>query len=315
MALALAVVITVVLVRPDNNGNGPSNGNGNGSDSEFASANDTGPITIITEDPTCDAWNNIARGYADTTKSINWENRDFNVAATSWTPEQRAMYEGMAEALTRAADQTVNLLKVTPNRAVRLLYEQVVAYARTFIERIPNYVAEDDDTLAVFNAAAASLTNICGAITSRRAQAIAPLVVEVPGPTGVAQPDPPGAPTKLLVDSNPVCSDWESLTAEFDGNAEQWNAIDKDISAKDWTPEQRSVNDAFARILSESADKVERVGRESGDPRFEDLAVLEAQYRRALAIALPNYAPKDVYLALAGVNLNRMIVWACKAAS
>lgn len=315
LAIALAVVITVVLVRPDNGENGPANAGSNGSGSEFASANDTGPVSIITEEPTCDAWNNIARVYTDAGKSINWDDRDSSIPATSWTPEQRAMYESMRKALTRAADQTANLVTATPNRTVRMLYEQFVAYGRAFAERIPNYTVEDDDTMSIVNAATASLSNICGAIVSRAAQAVAPLVPIVSGPTDVAEPDRVGTPTKLLAESNSVCSDWDSLTAKFDHGAEQWNQSDKSIPTRDWTPEQRAVNEAFARILLENADEVERLGRRSGDPRFEDLAVLEAQYRRGLSISLANYTSKDLYLALTGINLSRLIFWACKVAS
>ena len=122
------------------------------------------------------------------------------------------MYESMKKTLAQAADQTVNLVKATPNRTVRMLYEQFVAYARAFAERIPTYAAEDDDYMSVVNAATASLTNICGAITSRAAQAVAPLVPVVSGPTDVALPDQLGEPTKLLLESNAVCDDWESLT-------------------------------------------------------------------------------------------------------
>lgn len=315
LAIALAVVITVVLVRPDNGGNGPANAGINGSDSEFASANDTGPISIITEEPTCDAWNTIANGYAGTAKSVNWSGRESNIPATSWTPEQRATYESMGKALAQAADQAVNLTKATPHRVVRLLYEQFIAYSRAFVERIPDYVVEDDDLMSASNGAGGALTNICGAITYRSAQAVAPLVSAAPAPTNIAQPNKLGAPTKLLTERNPVCSDWESQSTEFDAQAAAWNAIDKSIPAKDWTPEQKSISDSFAPTLSARADEIERVGRKSNDPRFEDLAILGAQYRRGLAISISDYTSKDLYLALSAVNLNRLVFWACKAAS
>lgn len=315
LAIALAVVITVVLVRPDSGGNGPANAGSSGADSEFASANDTGPVAIITEDPTCDAWNTIANGYAGTAKSIDWSGRDRSVPATAWTPDQRAVYESMAKALTQAADQAVNLAKATPHRAIRLLYEQFTAYARAFVGRIPTYVVEDDDLMSASNGASGALTNICGAITFRSAQAVAPLVSDVPAATNTAPLDNLGAPTRLLEERNSACGDWEALTTKFDAEADAWNAINKSISAKDWTPEQKSISEAFAPALASSADEVERVGRESNNPRFEDLAVLGAQYRRALAISLPNYTSKDVYLALSAVNLNRLVLWACKAAS
>ncbi len=51
--IAVTVVITVLVVGKDSGGGeSPTPTNGNGSD--FASANDKGPVGIITEDPTCD---------------------------------------------------------------------------------------------------------------------------------------------------------------------------------------------------------------------------------------------------------------------
>ena len=57
--IAVTVVITVLVVgKNSGGGESPTPTNGNGSD--FASANDKGPVGIITEDPTCDAWQRIA---------------------------------------------------------------------------------------------------------------------------------------------------------------------------------------------------------------------------------------------------------------
>lgn len=315
LAIALAVVITVVLVRPDNGGNGPANAGSNGSGSEFASANDTGPVSIITEEPTCDAWNAIAREYTGTAESIKWDERDRTVSATSWTPEQRATYESMRKALTQAADQTVNLTKATPHRTVRVVYEQFIAYARTFAERISTYTVDDNDLMTAINGASAALTNICAAITYRSAQAVAPRMSAVSGPTDVAPPAEADAPTRLLVEPNPVCSDWESMTNKFDSDSDPWNAIDKSIPSTDWTPEQKSITEAVIPVMTANADEMEHLGRKSGNPQFEDLAVFAAQYRRALVISLPSYTTKDVYLALSAVNLNRLAFGACKVAS
>lgn len=315
LAIALAVVITVVLVRPDNSENGPTTAGSSGADAEFASANDTGPVTIITEEPTCDAWNAIAREYTGTAESIKWDDRNRTVSATSWTAEQRATYEDMKKALTKAADQTVNLTKATPHRTMRVVYEQFIAYARTFAERIPTYTVEDNDLMTAVNGSSAALTNICGAITYRSAQAVAPRMSAVSEPTGVARPEEAGAPTRLLVEPNPVCTDWESMTNKFDSDSNAWNAIDKSVPAEDWTPEQESITEAVIPVMAANADELEHLGRKSGNPRFEDLAVLAAQYRRALVVSLPSYTTKDVYLALSAVNLNRLVFGACKAAS
>lgn len=144
LAIALAVVITVLVVRPDGESRSADGGSGT-TDSEFASANDTGPVSIITEDPTCDAWNTVAGRFAQSVDEVGWEDRDPELPATSWTPEQRDMYKSVGEAMTRAADQATNLAMQTTHRVMRELYEQFIAYTRAFVGRIPDYVAKDDD--------------------------------------------------------------------------------------------------------------------------------------------------------------------------
>ncbi|WP_135451385.1 hypothetical protein [Mycobacterium sp. DL99] len=315
LAIALAVVITVLVVKPDSGGNGPSNAGPEGSKSVFASADDTGPAGIITDDPTCDAWNSIANEYASAAKSVNWDDRDFNIPASSWTSEQRGMYESVGKAMTEAGDQTANLVKKTPHRVMRALYGQFIAYTRAFVERIQSYTADDDNLVAASNGAGSGLVNICAAIRYRSAQAVAPLVEAVPGPTKVAAPQEASAPARFLAESNPTCSDWDALVSKFDDDTKSWRSIDKNIPAKEWSPEQKSVNDAVAPIMTASADEIERLGRQSGNPELEDIAILAAQYRRAFVIALPGYTAADAYLELTATNLVRLVNWACKSPS
>ncbi len=52
----------------------------------------------------------------------------------------------------RAADQTVQLVKLTPHRAVRELYEQFIAYARAYIAAIPTYTASDNHLVGAVGA-------------------------------------------------------------------------------------------------------------------------------------------------------------------
>ena len=97
--IAVTVVITVLVVgKNSGGGESPTPTNGNGSD--FASANDKGPVGIITEDPTCDAWRRIAREYSVESKAVKWEDRDQIVASDAWTAEQRRMYETVGKAMS-----------------------------------------------------------------------------------------------------------------------------------------------------------------------------------------------------------------------
>ena len=140
--IAVTVVITVLVVGKDSGGESPTPTNGNSSD--IASANDKGPVGIITEDPTCDAWGRVAREYSSATKAVNWGNRDQSIPASAWTPDQRAMYEAAGKAMTSAADETIKLVKSTPSsrhaRTLRTIYR---LWTMHLLTPIPTYTAQD----------------------------------------------------------------------------------------------------------------------------------------------------------------------------
>jgi hypothetical protein len=67
--------------------------------------------------------------------------------------------------------------------------------------------------------------------------------------------------------------------------------------------------------MSSNADALEDMGRRSGNPIFEDFAVLAAQYRRAYAKALPTYTKIDSLLGRSASFLVKSIVFACKSSA
>jgi hypothetical protein len=315
LAIALAVVITVLVTRPSgggSDGNGPTAQNGN---SDFASANDTGPVNIITEDPTCAAWGKISRNLRDREDSVRWGERDFSISATNWTPEQRKMYETVSDAMSQAAGQSLILMKQTPHRAMRELYGQLIAYANLFGSRLTSYVAKDDNLAVQVDTLASTLSAVCDAVGYEAATAIAPLV---------SNEEPPTRPVKIPEDSEPAifltapapssCGEWRSLITRYSDETAAWRAIDLNLKAAQWTPEQRAVVDGVMPAMEANADELERVGRQSGNPLFEDFAVLAAQYRRSFVKALPSYSTADSYLGASATQLVRTIDWACKAA-
>ena len=99
--IAVTVVITVLVVGKDSGGGeSPTPTNGNGSD--FASANDKGPVGIITEDPTCDAWGRVAREYsAKNQKAVGTgSSRDQSLPASAWELlSSAAMYDTVGKAI------------------------------------------------------------------------------------------------------------------------------------------------------------------------------------------------------------------------
>ncbi|WP_235718571.1 hypothetical protein, partial [Mycolicibacterium goodii] len=310
LAIALTAVVTVLVVRPVSEKGATEVSSS--PKSEFVSAADTGPVSIIIDDPTCDAWNAIAGEYSRAVDAVHWEDRDFNIPASSWTSAQRSMYDTVGKAMTRATDKTMNLAKQTPHRAMRELYEQFIAYTRAFVERISSYVAEDDNFVAASNGAGGSVSNICGAIAYHSAQAIAPVVPAAPEPKEDAKLTDAGEPEKFLLEQGAICTDWLALASKFSDETRAWRETNKSVPATDWDPAQKSINDAVAPIMSANADEMERLGQRSGNPVFEDIAELAAQYRRGFVASLPNYTAADSYLELSATNLVRLINWACQ---
>jgi len=311
--IAVTVVITVLVVGKDSSGGeSPTPTNGNGSD--FASANDKGPVGIITEDPTCAAWNRIADTYVTTQTRVGWSSRDSSAPASAWTPDQRTMYEAVGKAMKDAADQTVSLVKVTPHRVVRELYEQFIAYARAFNRSVSEYKPDDNYVAGVVDGIEGSLVNICAAITFGSATAQAPFVPEAAPPTQVSELGDPSSPSRFITTPDPTCPDWVSAYEKFDADTADWRKMDPNIPAAQWSPEQKRVVDAAAPLMSAFADTAEQLGRSSDNPTFQDFAMLSAIYRRAIVKALPDYTPADNYLSEVSTLLAMTINPACKAA-
>jgi hypothetical protein len=312
--IAVTVVITVWVVGKDSGGESPTPSPTNGNGSDFASANDKGPVGIITEDPTCPAWNHIADTYVATQTKVNWSSRDPSIPASAWTPDQRAMYEAVSKAMRDAADQTVNLVKVTPHRVVREMYEQFIAYARLFADKAKQYDANDNHLPAVVDGLASSLVDVCGAITYGSAATQAPFVPKAATPSHPSDLGDPASPQIFMTNADPVCAEWLSTYEKFDADTADWRRIDPNIPAAQWTPDQKAVVDAVVPIMTAFADKAAQLGQDSKNPTFQDFATLSAQYRRAYLFALPTYTPADNYLVTSSTFIAMSINPACSAA-
>ncbi|MBE1548682.1 hypothetical protein GGC64_002706 [Mycobacterium sp. OAS707] len=311
--IAVTVVITVLVVGKNSGGSqSPTPTNGNGSD--FASANDKGPVGIITDDPTCAAWQRVSHEYAAKGDSVKWGDRDQTIPASAWTSQQRNMYDTVGQAMKDAADQVVNLVKVTPHRVMREMYGQFIAYADAHIERIPTYVADDRYLAGTADGIASTLSMVCSAIDNRAAQPLAPLIPEAAAPTSISQLAEPVEPQRFLKSANPVCSEWISTVDKFSVDTAAWRATDPNIPATQWTPELKALNDAVAPTMTAEADDLENLGRRSDNLTLEDMAVLAAQYQRAFVKALPTYTTADSYLSEAASYAVSSVNAACKAA-
>lgn len=303
IALIAVIAVTAVVAVSCVGGQGSNNGNGggmpsSGSKSDIASANDTGPVSVMTEDPSCAPWGPINDTLADTTKNGGWTNRDTSIPASAWSPDIQTMYQTAAEAFRKSADQTVPLVKITTHRVIRELYEQYIAYLREFVNRVSTYTTNDNNLIATGVTFGMAITAVCQAITFGSAAARGPLVAAADTPSTRAPLGDPNAPIPVLTNRNPICANWNSAVDQFVGDPTYiaWNKEDPSVPAGKWTPQYKAENDAVKPALSRVSDAAERLGRESNTPTLDDFGTLAAQYGRAFIQAMGTYTSSDAYL-------------------
>jgi hypothetical protein len=313
--IGVTVAVTVSVAGGGSGENPPTTSptTGNGPDSQIASANDKGPATITTEDPTCEPSRPILDTLAGQERN-GWDKRDPSIPASGWSPAVRAQYEAVGQAMRSAADQMVTLVKLTPHRVMRELYEQFIAYSRAYADRIPTYTPPDDNLAVVSSTSMNAIGYVCAAVSYGSAAARGPMIPSATAPSHVAPLGDPADPHRFLTDPNLVCTDWLAASNAFSNDTVDWLATDPDIPASQWAPEQRALNDAVAPVMTAFADKLQGLGERSGNPILQDFATLSAQYRRAYVQALPSYTPADKYLANAALVLGGVVEAACQAA-
>ncbi len=138
VVIAVTVAATIFFTRNSSDSNSPASPpKTSRGPSDIASANDDGPVKIITEDPTCAPWVGINNALASR-QSNGWTNRDPSSPAVTWL-RSAANFTDVGDAFDEAADQTVPLVKMTPHRVMRELYEQFIAYGRAYSDSLPLY--------------------------------------------------------------------------------------------------------------------------------------------------------------------------------
>ncbi|MBU8818859.1 hypothetical protein [Mycolicibacterium goodii] len=279
---------------------------------DVASANDTGPVSVITEDPSCAAQQPILDTYARASQN-GWQDRDPNIPRSDWTSEVRAQYDEASQAMKNAADQLVPVAKLTPHRVMRELYEQFIAYARAYVSAVPNYAPIDDNMAIAANAMGDAITFICASIENGAASARGPLVEKIPSESFISSDIDIENPSRFLLKANPACLILNSVLSSFQVDTSAWLGTDPGIPASDWSPQQRELNEQVAPVMRRFATQLRSVGRQSDNTVFRDFAYLSAQYRNAYVLAIPSYVPADQYLARASLRLAGALSAACSA--
>ncbi|MDT5142458.1 MAG: hypothetical protein QOI79_1795, partial [Mycobacterium sp.] len=281
----LATIVAAVLLFGDGGSGGPKGtGPDAGADAAgVASVKDTGPVAVITEDPSCAAWTSINNDLANSGQGL-WNDRDRSVPASAWTQRQRAQFIAAGQSMRGAAAQAVGLVKLTPHRVMRELYQQFIAYARAYSERIPKYTPSDNNLAGAANSASSALGSICAAISDGPAAARGPLVPPSAPPSDIAPVGNIANPQPFLTTENSVCSEWKQALDQFGKQTAAWQQVDPNIPSIYWNREQKAVNYAVAPVMNSYATKLEQLGRQSDNAVWQDLANLSAQYRRAFVV-------------------------------
>ncbi len=281
--------------------------------SAVASANDIAPVAVITDDSSCAAWTSINNALATNGEGI-WNDRDRSIPAAQWTPKQRAQFAAAGQSMRSAAAQTVGLVKLTPHRVIRELYEQFIAYSRAYAESLADYSPPDDMLAGTANSASSALGAICSAIVDGSAAARGPLVQPEAAPTQTAPTGNPANPQRFLTNPNIVCSDWKSALDQFGTQTADWQSINPSIPAILWNKDQKAANYAAAPVMTSLANKLDQLGRRAANPVLQDFAALSAEYRRAFVLAIPTYSPADNHLANAANYASTTVLGACMVA-
>lgn len=281
--------------------------------SRIASADDKGPVRFITEDPTCTGWGPINDTLAATQRN-GWDRRDPKIPASEWTPEQRSQYAAVAEAMLVAADETVELARLTPHRVMRELFEQSIAYWRAYAVAVPRYVPADNYLALVADSAAKAVVSICDTLDFGAAAGRSPIVVPGSPPAHLPPLGDPARPTRFITSPSPFCGEWTSMVRRFEDEIRPWrDRAGLNVPATAWSPEQRTLFTDVVPAMQRNADRAQLLGLVSGNVVAADFAALSAQYRRAFIEAIPTYGPSDAYLNTAASRLLSVTDHACRA--
>lgn len=313
LVIAISVGATLLFTR-DSGGSSTQTANGNPpAAGEIASANDTGPVSVITEDPTCEPWRPIATTLANVERQ-GWTDRDDSIPSAQWTSEIRAQHEAVAAAMREAADQSVRLASLTPHRVMRELYEQSIAYWRAYANSVPTYQPQDNHFANAAGNASNAVVSICNAIGSRTAQSRGPLIEPANSPSSTSAVSNPNSAEMFITESNSsACADWEALTDKFDAETSQWRESNHRLSASEWNPVQKAVVEQASVKIAAFAEDLVSLAETTENSTWQDFAALSSQYWRAYLAAIPTYSSSDHDLSVAAAYLAYIPLQGCLA--
>ena len=312
LVVAISVGATLIFTRDSGGGGGTTPSSSVAS--EFASAGDTGPVAIITDEPTCATWIGINNSMGDVQKQGWSDTRQALGPVDEWTAEQRGQVNAVAAAMRSAADQAVAMSKRTPHRVIRELYEQFIVYSRSYADSVANYTPIDDGLASVSVNSSSAIIGICNTITfgsTGRAMAAKPATA----PTDPARPADSKNITKFVTSSTSECSEWVSTLDALTAQTGEWDSLDPNVPASQWTPDRIAIENSAASLLSSYAVDIVDIGMRSKNPVFEDFSSAASIYIATYNTAGNSYTSADSWLSYVGFRFANLISGACRAIS
>jgi hypothetical protein len=311
LVIAVSIGATLLFTRDGGSGGGGSTPT-SGAPSDIASANDTGPVSIITSDPTCTAYMGVNNSIARVEASGWGAQRSTLGTASLWTADQRLQVEAVTAAMLNAADQLVALAKQTPHRVMRELYEQFIAFGRAYANSVKDYTPADNGLASANVNAGSALASICNSINYG---SVSRSLNAEPAPPPTQTPNLGNAedPQRFVTSSDSTCSSWVTRLDDFNVKTSEWASTDSNVPGSQWTPERRAIQEAVEPLLSAYADDIQFAGQQSSNPVLEDFALTAALYIRTYVTVGDSYTSADGWLGDAGFRIANVVSGACRA--
>lgn len=324
IAVLLFTATAIILVRNnfgDHSGIAASSTTSvGGASAPAVSANDTGPVTIVADDPTCQAWLSIALGWGKDPLATWLTNASgpspLSVPANQWSAKQRAAAQASADSRMATAKKAATLATTTPHRVMRELYEQFIAYNRAFAGTVTgNYVPKNAFLYYTAGDVLQTLQSVCAAIRDGATIGLPAPTPSPANPARVAPPQDPDNPQRFVNAADaPACAQLAVAQGHYSDNpaVTQWLNLDHAIPATRWDPQQKAIYDAVTKVMFNLADEVERSVSGGNNPVMTDFGELFIRYERAYATELPHHVAGDVEIVMPAQNMLQTMTQACR---
>ncbi|WKG00764.1 hypothetical protein [Mycolicibacterium sp. HK-90] len=120
-----------------------------------------------------------------------------------------------------------------------------------------------------------------------------PVPAEVVAPAVRNESGAPAAQAFAAAKPDPVCTQWQRVSAGFDGKQQAWAKTDHRVPAARWSFKQRSVTMAVIPVLREEAAELRRLADKAKDPLLIGLLRAQSRYVDNYAGKLPKFQPGD----------------------